>query len=58
MEIAEHVIQPAKVIPSSHVKARCVQLLVIIHRLSKVLEMVDERRNRRMLGKRMILVLT
>ena len=30
-EIAEHVIRPVKVIPPSHVKARCAQLLIIIH---------------------------
>jgi len=57
MEIAEHVIRLAKVIAASHVKARCAQLLIIIHRLSKVLTRVEERRERRMVGKRMILVL-
>jgi hypothetical protein len=56
-EIAEHVIRPAKVIPASRVKARCAQLLIIIHRLWKVLTRVEERRERRMVGKRMILVL-
>jgi hypothetical protein len=56
-KIAEHVITPAKVIPPRHVKARCEQLLIIIHRLWKVLTRVEERRERRMVGKRMILVL-
>jgi len=32
-EIAKHIIRPAKVIPASRVKARCPQLLIIIHRL-------------------------
>ena len=31
--IAEHVNRPVKVIPASHVTARCAQLLIIIHRL-------------------------
>jgi len=42
------------------VKASPEQLLIIIHRLWKVLKMVEERekrRERRMVGKRMILVL-
>jgi len=59
-EIAEHVIGPTKVICASHVKARCQQLLIIIHRLCKVLNRVEERemsRERRMVGTRMILVL-
>jgi len=56
-EIAEHIIIPAKVIPASHVKARCAQLLIINHRHWKVLKRVEERRERRMVGKRMILVL-
>jgi hypothetical protein len=57
MEIAEHVIRPAKVIPASRVKARCAQMLIIIHRLWKVLTRVEETRERRMVGERMILVL-
>jgi len=56
-KIAEHVITPAKVIPPRYVKARCEQLLIIIHRLWKILTRVKERRERRMVGKRMILVL-
>jgi len=55
--IAEYRIRQAKVIPASRVKARCVQLLIIIHRLWKVLTRVEERRERRIVGKRMILVL-
>ena len=57
-DIAEHVIGPVKVIPASHVNARCAQFLIIIHRLWKVQKrVVEERRERRMVGKRMILVL-
>jgi len=55
-KIAEHIIRPAKAIPTSHVKARCAQLLIITHRLWKVLKRVEERRERRMVGKRIILV--
>jgi len=46
-EIAEHVIRPTKVLPSSRIKARCKQLLIIIHRLWKVLKRVEEREERR-----------
>lgn len=56
-EIAEHVIGPTKVIPACHVKARCAYLLIIIHRFWKVLERVEERRGRRMVGKTMIPIL-
>jgi len=59
-EIAEHVIRPTKVIPTSCNKAEHDQLLISIHRLWRVLKMVDEREKRRegrMVGKRMILVL-
>ena len=56
-EIAEHIIRPAKEIPASRVKARCAQLLIVVHTLWKVLTRVEERRERRMVGKRMILVL-
>jgi len=56
-DIAEHITRPAKVIPPSRVKARCAQLLIIIHRHWKVLKSVEERREMRMVGKRMILVL-
>jgi len=59
-EIAEHVIRLTKVIRASCVKARHEQLLIIIHRLWKVLMRVEEkekRRERRMVGTRMILVL-
>jgi hypothetical protein len=54
-EIAEPVIQPAKVIPTCCLKARCAQLLSVIHRLWMVLRTVEERRERRMVGKRMLL---
>jgi len=57
MEIAEHVIRQTKVIPASCVKAWCAQLVTIIHRLWKVLKRVEEKRERRIVGKRMILVL-
>jgi hypothetical protein len=43
--------------PPSRVKARCAQLLFIIYRLWKVLPRVEESRERRMVGKRMIFVL-
>jgi len=59
-ELAKHIIRPAKVIPASHAKAGCVQLLLIIHRQWKVLKRVEDRRGkreRRMVGKSMILVL-
>jgi len=56
-DIGEHISRPAKVIPASHVQARCAQLLIIIQRQWKVLKRVEERRQRRMVGKRMILVL-
>ena len=56
-EIAEHVIRPATMIPGSRVKGRCAQLLVIILRYWKILKRVEERRERRMVGNRMILVL-
>jgi len=56
-EITKHVIWPAKVVLSSCAKARCAQLLIIIHRLWKVMKRVEERRERRMVGKRMILEL-
>ena len=57
-EIAKDMIRPTKIIPASHVMARREQLLIIIHRLWKVLKRVEERemgRERRMVGKRMIL---
>jgi len=54
-EIAEHVNRPVKVIPASHVKARSAQLLIIIHRVWKVLKSVEEWWERRKVGKRMIL---
>jgi len=58
MDIAEHIMRSAKVIPTSRVKARCKHLLIIILRLGKVLKrVVEERRERRMVGKRMILLL-
>ena len=59
-EIAKHVIWPTKIIRASCVKAKHEQLLIIIYRLWKVLKRVEERekrRERRMVGTRMILVL-
>jgi len=59
-EIAEHVIWVTKVIPASRVNARHEQLQIIIHRLWKVLKRVakrEKRREWRMVGERMILVL-
>jgi len=56
-EIADHIIEPAKVIPTCHVMVRYAQLLIMIHILWKILKRVEERRERRMLGKGMILVL-
>ena len=53
-QIARNVIWLAKVIPASHVKVRYAHLPIIIHRLWKVLKRVEERRERRMVGKRMI----
>jgi hypothetical protein len=56
-EVAEDIIRPTKVIPACHVKARCVQLLSIIYILWKNLKLVEERRERRMVGMRIIHVL-
>ena len=56
-EIVEHAIRPAKVIAASRVKDRCAQLQIIIHRLWQVLKKVEERRERRMVGKRIMLEL-
>jgi len=53
-EIDEHVLRPAKVFPPSNVKVWCVHLLIMIPRLWKVLKSVEERIERRMVGKRMI----
>jgi hypothetical protein len=55
-ESAEHIIRPTQVIPGYHDKAICAQLLIILHRHWKVLTRVELRRERRMVGKRMILV--
>ena len=58
--IAERVIRPTKVICTSRVKASHEQLLIIIHGVWKVLNRVEEmekRRERRIVGMRMILVL-
>jgi len=49
--------RPAKVFPASGGKARCAQLLIIMHRLLMVLKRVEERREKRMVLKRLILVL-
>jgi len=55
--ITKHIIMPAEVIPASRVKAWCAQLLLMIHRLLKVLKkVVEERTEWSMVGKRMILV--
>ena len=59
-EIADHVIRPTKAICASRVKARREKLRIIILRHWKVLKRVEEkekRRERRMEGTRMILVL-
>jgi hypothetical protein len=56
-DIPEHVIRPTKVIPASHDKASSAQVLTVIHSLWKVLKRVEVSRERRMVGKRMILVL-
>jgi hypothetical protein len=50
-------IRPVKVILTSCVQARCAQMLIVIYRLWKVLTRVEVRRERRMVGKKMILVL-
>ena len=54
-EIAERIIKPVNLIPASHVKARCAQLLIITPRLWKDLKRVEERRVRTMVGKKIIL---
>jgi len=59
-KIAKHVIRLTKVICICRVKARREQLLISIHKHWKVLKRVEERekrRERRMVGTRMILVL-
>jgi len=57
-DIAEHVIRPPKVMPASSIKARCGQQRIIIDRLWNVLKrVVEEMNERKMVGKRMILVL-
>jgi len=56
-EFGEHIIRLTKVIPAGRVKARCAQLLIIKQRLWKVPKRVEERRERMMVGQRMILVL-
>jgi len=57
MEISDHAIQPAKVIRTSQVQARYAHLLLISHTLRNVLKRVEDRRERRIAGKRMLLVL-
>jgi hypothetical protein len=47
---------PATIIPASWVEASCVQLLIIIHRIWKVLKVVEDRMERKMVGKTMILI--
>jgi hypothetical protein len=56
-EIARHLIRLGKVIPVCSVKVRCVQLLMIIQRLWKVPTRGAKRRERRMVGKRIIHIL-
>ena len=59
-EIAEHLIRLTKILLASHVTARCEQPQNIIHRLRKVWKRVEvrgHRMDRRMVGKKMILVL-
>ena len=59
-EMAEHVFRLTMVIRAGRVMAGREQLLSIIHRLWKVLKRVEgreKRRERRMVGMRMILVL-
>jgi len=51
MEIAKYLIRAAKAIPTRHVKARSWQLLIIVHRLWNILKRVEERRQRRRVGK-------
>jgi hypothetical protein len=57
MQMAEHLIRPGKVIPSSHVKAKGAQLLIMIYRQWRVLKWVEERRERGMAGKGTIPIL-
>jgi len=56
-EIIEHIITPTKEIPASHVEARGALLLIVAYRLQKVVKRVDEKRERRIVGKRITLVL-
>ena len=48
-------IKPLEVIPASGVNATCTELLIIIPSFSKVLNRGEQRRERRMVGKRMML---
>jgi hypothetical protein len=57
-DIGEHIIQLSKAIPPCLVQDRCAKLLLIIHRLWKFLKGLEVNRERRMVGKRMILLLT
>jgi hypothetical protein len=57
MQMAEHLIRPGKVIPSSHVKAKGAQLLIMIYRQWRVLKWVEEKRERGMAGKGTIPIL-
>jgi len=56
-QLAECRIRPANLMPTRHVKAGCVQLLIIMHKLWKLLKRVEERMERWIFGKRMILIL-
>ena len=56
VENTEHVIRPTNVLPACRVNATCVQLVTIIHWFWKVLKRVEERKERRLVGNRMILV--
>jgi hypothetical protein len=56
-EIAKYIIKPVMVITTSHVIARCGQLLVIRHRVTKFLKRVEETRDKKMVAKKMMLEL-
>ena len=57
MEITKYVIRRLKVVPARHVMTSFAQHLIIIHSLWQVLKRVEERNERKRVGKRMILVL-
>jgi len=57
MEIAKHIFKAVKVFSASCVKASWLLVLISIHRLLKLLKRVEERREKMIVGKRMILVM-